>query len=362
VSRVLIVGKGHPETGGIPTFLETLLTSSLQRDHALSFLNLAGGDVGGRWSGSNVARTLRDARRLRREVAGHDLVHVHTALAPGATVMRAGALVLAARSRRVPVLVHAHGGRVQLWLTSTWRRRLAAAALRGAEEVLAVSEGAAGALRPALGDRVRLVENGVDVAVFTPGAPDTHRARPRVLFVGLLSERKGVLDLLEASDRLAADGVDHEVHLVGGPPPDDPDAAAAIVEAARSRRDRVVLRGAVDRSEMPSTYREAEIFCLPSWWEAMPLSVLEAMACGVSVVASDVGDVARIVDDGVTGRVVPARDVDALAAALASVLGDADARSEMGAAGRRRVVDRWTIERTLDAIGERYDRSSHSRP
>lgn len=361
MSRILLVGKGHPETGGIPSFLATLASSELASKHDVAFLNLAGGAMGGRWSGSNVVRAFRDARSVWSGAKNRDVVHIHSALAPGVTLIRAGALVLAARMRRSRVLVHAHGGRVQLWLTSERRRRIATLALRGAEQVLAVSEGAASALRASIGDRVLLIENGVDVRVFSPVADPLVRSRPTVLYVGLLSERKGVLDLLAASDRLAEQGIDHEVRLVGGPPPDDPHGGEAIIEAASARPGRVVLAGPADPSAMPTAYRSADVFCLPSWWEAMPLSVLEAMACALAVVATDVGDVGRLVVDGVTGRVAAARDVDALAAALGAVLGDAVGRSRMGAAGRARVVERWSLDRTLDAIGALYAGPSHSR-
>jgi glycosyltransferase involved in cell wall biosynthesis len=360
VTRVLLVGKGRPEVGGIPNFLESLLTSRLADEHELELLNLAGGDVGGRWSSANTRRAITDARRVRAAARDRDVVHVHSALAPGATLVRAGLLVLAARSRRTRVLVHAHGGRVQLWLTSALRRRVVRSSLAGAESVLAVSEGAASSLADALGARVELVENGVDTDRFRPAVDRLANDRPVILYVGVLTERKGVLDLLAASDRLVERGVDHEVHLVGGPPPDDPAAAAPVVAAAEARAGRVVLVGSVEPDGMADRYRAADVFCLPSWWEAMPLSVLEAMACGLPVVATAVGDVPRLVADGTTGRVVEPRHPDDLAAALAEVLaGDGVAT---GAAGRARVLERWSFDRTLDAIGRHYRGSTHSSP
>src|SRR5204862_6978171 len=141
-------------------------------------------------------------------------------------------------------------------------------------------------------------------------AEDEHHP-PRVLYVGLLTARKGVLDLIEASRLLRDEGVDHELLLLGGMPDEGPEAAQPVLAAA----DGVArLLGTRPPEEMPAAYADADVFCLPSWWEAMPLSVLEAMAAGLPVVASDVGDVSRLVT-AECGAVVPAKDPQRLAEA-----------------------------------------------
>jgi glycosyltransferase involved in cell wall biosynthesis len=366
MARVLLVGRGHPERGGIPTFLALLQSGPLADAHDLTFLNLAEAvDVqGGRASGANVVRAARDTWRVWQAAKGQDVVHVHSALAPAVTMVRAGLLAAAGRSRGSQVVVHAHGGRVQLFLTSPARRRFARAALAAVTRVAAVSEGAYDALVAVLGDRVLLVENGVDVARFTPLATG-HAGDDgpvRILYAGILTARKGVLDHLAASDRLAAEGMDHRIVLVGGTPDEGAAAGDEVVRAAEARADRVVLAGTRPPDEMPAAYRDADVFCLPSWWEAMPLTVLEAMASGLPVVASAVGDIPRIVDDDTTGLVVPARDVDALAAALRTLVEDADRRRSMGAAGRRRVEERWSADAMFRTIGDLYDRPRHSAP
>ena len=88
MDRVLLVGKGAPDRGGIPSFLHGLLGGELSRRYALSFLNVAhrGTPEGGRLSIGNVRRTLRDAAAVWRRAAGHDVVHINSALAPGVTV------------------------------------------------------------------------------------------------------------------------------------------------------------------------------------------------------------------------------------------------------------------------------------
>ena len=353
MSRVLIVGKGPPDRGGIPTFIATLHRSPLARDHVITFLNVPHHDVpeGGAATIANVRRTLADALAVYRAARDQDIVHVRSALAPTVTVVRAAVLSVAARLAGSAVVVHAHGDNIETWLSGRFRRNLLRLCILPAGRVVAVWTAGEQMLRATLGpDKVRLVDIGVHVADFTPtGTPHNP---PRVLYVGLLTPRKGVLDLLAASRAVQERGVSHELWLVGGTPDEGPQAEAAVRSAARD--DHVRLVGSRPPEEMAGTYGEGDVFCLPSWWEAMPLSVLEAMASGLPVVATDVGDVSRAVQDGRTGFVVPAHSSDALAAALEKLLRDDDLRVSMGRAGRARAESLFCSTATAHAIAAVY--------
>jgi glycosyltransferase involved in cell wall biosynthesis len=359
MSKVLLVGKGAPDRGGIPTFLETLLGSRLAQEHDLRFLNVAHSDTpeGGRATVGNVRRTLRDALAVWRAARGCDVVHIHSALAPAVTVLRAALLALAGRARGCAVVVHAHGGNIRFWLTTPLRRMLLRVAMLPANRVVAVWTAGQEALRRVLPeDRVLLIDNGVPVEG-RPRQEGDHEP-PRVLYVGLLTPRKGVLDLLAASRLLRERGVAHELWLLGGTPDEGP-AAEAEVRAALDGSER--LLGTRPPEQMPAEFAAADVFCLPSWWEAMPLSVLEAMGTGLPVVATDVGDVGRAVADGVTGHVVPARNPEKLAEALEHVLTDADLRRRMGAAGQARVLELFSSEVTAAQVSALYDELRRTR-
>jgi glycosyltransferase involved in cell wall biosynthesis len=352
MSRVLLVGKGAPDRGGIPSFIETLRSSELSRQHEVTFLNVAhsGTPEGGEASAGNVGRTLRDAFRVWRSAGSHDIVHIHSALAPGVTVLRAGLLALAGRLRGCGVIVHAHGGNIETWLTSPANRLLMWVATLPAHRVVAVWTAGERALGEALGDRrVALIDNGVDTARY--GEPEPPHEPPRILYVGLLTPRKGVLDLLEASRLLLHDGVQHELLLLGGTPDEGPEAALPVLSAAEGH---ATLLGTRPPEQMPAIYATADVFCLPSWWEAMPLSVLEAMASGLSVVATDVGDTRRAIEDGTTGRVVPVKSTQELAEALKGLLTDSDLRQSFGAAGRARVEKFFSSEVTARGVSALY--------
>src|SRR5680860_836689 len=122
--RILLVGKGFPDRGGIPTFLDTLLGSALAELNDVTFLNVAhsGTPQGGQATAANLVRTARDAAAVWRAARGRDVVHIHSALVPSVTAVRAGLLAAAARSRGCAVVLPVHGGKLDLWLTKPARR------------------------------------------------------------------------------------------------------------------------------------------------------------------------------------------------------------------------------------------------
>ncbi len=360
MSRVLLVGRGAPEKGGIPTYLQTLRESDdLGQQHDIGFLNQSRGDAreAGRLTMGNVRRLVRDAYHLWIAAEGYDLVHLHSAMAPAATALRAGAFVLVARARGCRVIVHAHGGLLLLWMTTPRRRTLVRLVLAGARRVLTVSSEVQNALLSTLQRPVELVENGVDVTRFTPAGTAQHDP-PRILYVGLLTPRKGVLDLIEASRLLEERQVPHALILVGGSPSEGGAAEAEVRNAVTGSS--ATLLGERAPAEMPVMYREADVFCLAAWYEAMPLSILEALATGLPVVATKVGDVARVVRPGETGGLVPPRDPVALADALEPLLRDRELRGRLGRNARRLVEQHFSSAETTRALAQVYREETRS--
>jgi len=189
-------------------------------------------------------------------------------------------------------------------------------------------------------NRMALVPSGVNVERFTPDGPAVPRgSAPRILTVARLVERKGVEDLIRALP--AVPGA--ELVVVGGPPAEE---LAADPYARRLRRlaeaggvaGRFRLAGAVAADEMPAWYRSADVVAATPWYEPFGLTALEAMACGVPVVASAVGGLADTVVDGVTGDLVAPRDPRALGLTLRRLIGDEVRRVSYAAAA----VDRAT--------------------
>ena len=134
-----------------------------------------------------------------------------------------------------------------------------------------------------------------------------------------------------------------------------PVAILADVQAAVASMDglRVRVLGRVDRENVPALMRQHSVYCLPSYGEPFATSLLEAMACGLPVVATRAGGLPHLVSDA-GGRLVPPRDVEALATALVEILGSSELQRAMGQHNRRRVETDFEVETTVDRLERAY--------
>jgi glycosyltransferase involved in cell wall biosynthesis len=291
---------------------------------------------------------LRAGLALRRLVAGHDVVHFHTARAHAlAPVCRARGvrLVVTRRMDYVPA-----GGPYVRFLYN-----------RAVDAVIAISEGVRDAmLRVGVrAERIRVVPSGIDVDALAVEPEARARVRREwgigddevtVVVPGVLERRKGHATLLAAAALLAAGAPALRVVLCGT----GREEAALVAAAAELGK---MVRFAGFRADMGACLAAADIAVLPSLNEGLGVAALEAMAVGRPVVASRVGGLAEAVVHGETGLLVPPADPPALATAIARLAGDSGLRARLGAAGRARVLARYTAakmaEGTLACYGER---------
>jgi glycosyltransferase involved in cell wall biosynthesis len=195
-------------------------------------------------------------------------------------------------------------------------------------------------------DRTVVIPNGVLLGPRDDRGASRGGEVPLILSVGRLSAQKDYATLIEALRRVS---VPFRLEIVG----DGPDRA----EIER-RVEEAGLSGSVavlgQRSDVPDLLRAADVFVLASHYEVMPMSILEAMAASLPVVASAVGGVPELVVEGETGHVVPPSDAEALARALTTVLADRGTRERLGAAGRERVEALFGLDRMQHRHVELY--------
>ena len=202
----------------------------------------------------------------------------------------------------------------------------------------------AGACRP---DRSVVIHNAVDVAAAPRSRHD--RAVPRLIAVGRLKAPKDFMTLVRALTALPEGSFEA---LIVGDGPDRPQVEAEIRRLGLG--ERVELTG--ERSDVPELLAASDVFVLSSRSEGLPVSVLEAMAAELPVLASAVGGLAELVDDGETGILVPAGDERALAEALGRLVEQPDLRRRLGAAGRARAEARFDLAAFRRAHLELYHR------
>jgi glycosyltransferase involved in cell wall biosynthesis len=310
----------------------------------------------------NAVAVVRDAWRVW-QATRHSrprLVAIHSAAAPLLPAIRTLFLVLAGRLGGAPVVVHLHGdvraaiagaGRAYGWTLG------ALASLCRA--LVAVTAEDAEALRSAYKRaEVAAIENCVDCERFRP--PDIPPDGLRAVFVGVIGRRKGVHDLLEALRRIEP-GLPCDIVGEAGPEGWEVEAALQREGTDLVERGLVVFHGQLDTGATVAVLQRAAIFVLPSYAEALSVALLEAMACGLPSVVTDVGVLGTRVQAWESGLVVAPGDVAALAGALGALASDPETRLSMGRAGRRAVEAAHCCHTAGADLAELYSRLSRSR-
>jgi len=209
-------------------------------------------------------------------------------------------------------------------------------------------------------ERIALIPSGVNADHFTPqGAVAPRTAAPRILCVGRLVERKGYADVIRALPGVPG----AECVVVGGPPAEklDTDPLAVRLRTlakATGVADRFTLVGGVGRTDLPGWYRSADVLACAPWYEPFGLTPLEAMACGVPVVAYALGGFTDTVVDGVTGHLVPPRDHRALATTVRRLLREPSRRLAYATAAMDRARSCYSWRRTAEQLTRLYARVS----
>lgn len=265
-------------------------------------------------------------------------LHVH--LASRASFWRKLLFVIPAYLLRIPVILHLHGGEFHIFygrecgVIAKWCIR---SVFKRAWAVVALSDSWARWLRETLGEvNAVVIYNPITV----PPKSKLTRASATVLFLGRLGKGKGTFVLLEAASLLFRTGVAIKLWLGG-----DGDIDAIRKRAAElGIAERVELLGWVSGERKSQLLNTAGIYCLPSFNEGLPISLLEAMAIGIPVVTTPVGGIPEAVSDGTEGYLVAPGNAEALAERLHELIGNRGLAEHMGSLGRQKVLQKFAAE------------------
>jgi len=314
-------------TAGIPTYRFWHRRSPVPKTSYILYL----------WS------VWRACCRLARQGFRPDIIHAH--------VYGVGVpAVLAARLRRIPVVITEHFTGFPRRLLSRREVRSARWAFRRADVVMPVSESLLRAIEAYdIKANFRVVPNVADTHIFHHRPHSLPNAGPkRLLCVALLDEKKGIRYLLEAVAKLPPQAGPWRLDIVGDGPERQPLQAKAQ-ELGIS--DRVTFQGVRPKSEVAEFMGAADLFVLPSLWENLPCVIAEAMTTGLPVLSTLVGGIPEMVDDMV-GMLVPPGDADALSAALASMLENLDRYDRAAIAWRANIYSPESVANVLHSIYE----------
>ena len=347
-----------PPVGGIGSWAETVLGSALPQHFDLQVLDTSPPSDESLRSGNRphlgrVSSSLGSLLRARMLLRQHRprIVHVNSSYYWG--FIRDGAIVWLSSWMGARVLMHLHGGDFDVFLDACPGpvRRMILRTLRRCDGVIVLTgETRAQLARSLHPERVHLLPNFVRTELFSErrASDPGPAAKVEVLFVGWVIETKGVHELLEAARSLPG----ARFTLVG---PIDAAFRAGVSGLLEALGERVRLLGRLSHEETVALYAESDVFVLPSYREGFPVSVLEAMAASLPVVATPVGAIPDAVRDGREGHLVPARDAAALGKRLRELVEDPKRRRAMGIAARQRVERHFSVEIVVDELESLYD-------
>lgn len=340
-AKVLMVGPDLSLHGGIVSVVQGYLDGGLPE--ACDTFEYLGTGVGS----SKLGKSLAFSRALIRYamiMPSYDIIHLH--ISARGSYKRKSIMARMAHKAGKYVILHDHDGEFKKAFEEggdSYRRDVRKT-FGIANRVVVLSEEWRDYFSENVCDleKINVVHNGVKV----PDQPCSPCSRQDVLFLGRLDARKSPDVLLRASREILSRFPETKIVFGGDGEIEKNKALAEELGIA----DRCEFHGWVAGAEREELFERAAVYCLPSKNEGLPMSVLEAMAHGIPAVATAVGGVPQVIEDGVSGILINVDDEVALSESLASLLAEPELREELGRNGRDKVILKFGLDRTVARV------------
>ncbi|VVQ02138.1 D-inositol-3-phosphate glycosyltransferase [Pseudomonas fluorescens] len=330
--NIVLVGPSLAQRGGVVSVINSLRKYLIA--HGSTVRTIATTTEGGRKQ--NVLTFLRAWVAILDTCLVHraDVIHLH--MASRGSCLRKSLLGLTCWAFRMPFIIHLHGGRFSVFHEEElgyFGRAFVDFVFRRASRVIALST----AWKTWLETTIHLKQ----VVVVLNGVPSFKSTReqtiPTVLFLGRLSSNKGTGELIAAM-REVTQRIPNSILELGG------DGDIETYRQQASDLPNIRFLGWVDDAGRQAALARATVYCLPSWNEGLPMSVLEAMSAGLPVISTPVGGIPEAVTEGVTGLLVKPGDTKGLATAICKILLNPAIASAMGSKGQNRHRERFSAD------------------
>jgi|WetSurMetagenome_2_1015567.scaffolds.fasta_scaffold08990_3 glycosyltransferase involved in cell wall biosynthesis len=362
--RILIAGHLPPPMGGIATYYQALLNSSLKEWVDYSFVETSSQNRSasqtGRFSISNVISAANDCLRFARAALKNRPQVTHIATAFGLSFVKHSACVIIARLLGIRVLLHPHCGFSALYgERPSWWKWYFRKIIRMTDGVITLSSEWKKLAEIVPGHRIFYLPNGIDLSPFhAAGLKNSEKSsiegNLKALYLGHLGRSKGTYIILEAARQLLAKRVPIIIDLVGEVMGDGDE------EEIKSCIDQKGLTGMVFRhppvtgTEKIEVLGSTDIFVYPSFSEGMPIAVIEAMACGLPIIATKVGGIPDLVSDGINGVLIEAGSIDQLTEAIENVCRNPELRLQMQKNSFQMAFEKFDIEKIVPQLVNIY--------
>jgi N-acetyl-alpha-D-glucosaminyl L-malate synthase BshA len=285
----------------------------------------------------------------------NDIIHAHSTVPTGLVG------VIVAKIIRKPVFVTSHGMDINNFENNSIFKKLITFSLNNCNKAIAVSEDLAKKM-------IYLKINQKNITVLR-NAVDTNRFKPLkskelrkyykikdneilILFVGYLDTFKGIFELINAFYEINKKSTNFKLMMVGEGPKDD--ELKRIISQLHLEKY-VIFTGKIFPTNIHKYYQAADIFVLPSYSEGLPLSILEAMACGLPIVTTNVGGIPEVVKNGENGFIIPSKNRQLLAQKLEIIAYNLDLRKKFGFKSTEIIIKEFSIEKKVEELAKLYE-------
>ena len=248
------------------------------------------------------------------------------------------------------MIIHQHGGNIQNFyyeVCGNIRRALIRKSLRQADRFLVVAPYLKDIFSAIIDtDKILIIPNAISV----PEQYQKDYSQKKLIFLGRLCREKGIAELLSAVEILKKDFPDLELYL-GGVWCDD-----SLKQKADSMKKYIHQLGWIDDKQRDRYLRECNIFVLPTYFEGLPMSLLEGMAYGCACVATEVGGIPQMMKDGKEGILIPAKNVENLVGALINLFSNKNLQQKLGNNAQRLVREKCNIKKVISILINEYEK------
>lgn len=348
MKKICMIVPGFEAKGGIASVVKGYLGSELEKNYTVRYIETYcdGGKA------AKLRKALGAYLRFIRElvVFRPDLIHIHSSF--GASFYRKLPFIWAGAVLKIPVVNHIHGSEIDRFYrdASPIGKKLKKSALQSCDAVIALTDSWKSCFEDTFDLRnVTVVKNYGRIL-----PPSGSRQEHTVLFMGFLSRLKGCMDIPKTAACVKREIPDVRFVLAGSGSPEEVGQIRELAEQL-GVQENLYFPGWITGAEKDRMLQEAALFFLPSYTEAMPMSILEAMGAGLPVVSSNVGGIPRLVEDGKTGYLCEPGDAQAFADAIVSLLNDEQKRTQMGQNSLGILKETYTLEAHITQIARIYN-------
>lgn len=334
MKKILMIGPGRDVRGGISTVVNSYYELGIEKDAEIKYIPTME-------DGNQITKLLVAAKayiEFCKCVKKYDIVHVH--MAAQASFVRKSLFIRKAKKAGVKVIIHSHAADFDKYFfqeSDDKNREKIKEIFALADKVIVLSEEWADFFGKNVCDptKISIIYNGV----ILPETSKTDYENNNVLMLGRLGERKGTYDLLNAIPAVLKEVPDAVFYLGGD---GDIEGCKAIVEK-EGIQNNVKFLGWIRGTEKEELLNKCCVFTLPSYYEGMPMSVLEAMSYGLATVSTNAGGIPQIIDDGVDGFRIEAGDVDALSKCFVFLLKDVELKKSIGQKAVEKIKNKFDV-------------------